>query len=263
MVTNGRSARPGFLRSLHERLWLFFIRRCMVGFPWFWAARPPGQHVMVEVRRMVRWHFGRDHDPICRKLAQVFVAMVWPPAVLLTLWLARRWLGPREARLLTIKRIPGALWTAIRHNVLPNDYFAYGLWQPDRGMNVDNYLYGNECTRLFKILNRPSQPDPIADKLVFYEMCEANGIPTPAILAAFAPGGKLMDFDSGGPPRHDLFVKASTGSSRAERFRWHGINFESNRGYRLKCEELSSYLADRARTENLTLIVQPVLSNHP
>jgi Sugar-transfer associated ATP-grasp len=241
----------------------FFIRRCIAGFPWFWPARPPGQQAMVEARRIVRCHYGRDHDPVRRKLAQVFVTIAWPPAVILNLWLARRWLGSREAVLLTIKRIPGALWTAIRHNVLPSEYYAYGLWQPDRRMNVDNYLYMNECTRLFKALNRPSQPNPIDDKLAFHEICKAHAIPTPAVLAAFAPARRLVDFDSDGPPKHDLFVKASTGSSRAERFRWHGIDFASNRGCRLKPEELGGYLADRARTENLTLIVQPVLSNHP
>jgi hypothetical protein len=86
---------------------------------------------------------------------------------------------------------------------------------------------------------------------------------TPAVLAAFAPTGKFSDFASGRPPQHDLFVKASTGHSRAERFRWDGIEFQSTRGSRLRPEHLDAYLAIRARTENLTLLVQPVLSNHP
>jgi Sugar-transfer associated ATP-grasp len=213
---------------------------------------------MVEARRMVRWHFGRDHDRLQRKLAQVFVTVAWPLGVLLDLWEAMSWLGPEAS-----KRVPGALWAAVRHNVFPSEYFAYGLWQPDRRMNVDNYLYSNECTRLFKVINRPSEPNPIDDKLAFHEMCRAHAIPTPAVLAAFAPGGRLVDFESGGPPKHDLFVKASTGGSRAERFQWCGVSFESNRGCRLKPEELGCYLTGRARTENLTLLVQPVLSNHP
>jgi hypothetical protein len=72
-----------------------------------------------------------------------------------------------------------------------------------------------------------------------------------------------VDFETGRPPKHDLFVKVSTASSRAERFRWRGFDFESNRGHRLKPEEFGNYLANRARSENLTLLVQPVLSNHP
>jgi hypothetical protein len=213
---------------------------------------------MVEARQMVRWYFGRDHDPIRRKLAQVFVTVAWPLGVLVNLWEARSWLGPRAS-----KRVLGALWVAIRHNVFPSEYFAYGLWQPDRKMNVDNYLYASECARLFKILNRPSQPNPIDDKLAFHKMCKAHAIPTPAVLAAFSPIGGLADFESGRPPEHDLFVKASTGGSRAERFRWQRRAFESNRGCRLKPEELSGYLANRARSESLTLIVQPALANHP
>jgi Sugar-transfer associated ATP-grasp len=207
---------------------------------------------------MVRWHFGRDHDSVRRKLAQVFVTAAWPVGVLLNLSEARSLVGPE-----TSKRVSGALWAAIRHNILPSEYFAYGLWQPDRRMDADNYLYSNECTRLFKVLNRPSQPNPIDDKLEFHEMCRAHAIPTPAVLAAFAPTSRLVDFESGGPPKHDLFVKASTGGSRAERFQWRGIDFESNRGCRLKPEDLGGYLASRARTENLTLLVQPALSNHP
>ncbi len=246
------------LSSLPWTLLGVFKRRGLVGYPWFWQANPPGQHAMVEARRIVRSHFGRDHDPVRRKLAQVFVMAAWPIGVLLNLWEARRWPGPGAS-----KRIPGAIWAAFRHNILPSEYYAYGLWQADRRMNVDNYLYTNECTRLFKILNRPSRPDPINDKLAFYEMCEAHALPTPAVLAAFAPTGRLVDFESGGPPEHDLFVKVSTGASRAERLRWRGIHFESSRHRRLKPEDLVGYLADRSRIENLTLLVQPVLSNHP
>ena len=34
------------------------------------------------------------------------------------------------------------------------EYFEYRLWQPDRRINIDNYLYDNEAARLFKVLNR-------------------------------------------------------------------------------------------------------------
>src|SRR5262245_2364417 len=247
------------LNTLRGRWLILFIRRCLAGFPWFWPARPLGQPPMVEARRIVRRSFGRDHHPLPRKLAQVLVTMVWPPALIVNLWQVRPWLGPKE-RALMAKRIPGALWTAIRHNILPSEYYAYGLWLPDRRVNIDNYLYSNEAPRLFKALNQPSKPDLIRDKLAFHDMCKAHAIPTPAVLAAFAPTGVILDFESGRPPQHDLFVK---GGNRAERFRWRGLDFENNRGCRLKTEKLGNYLADRARTENLTLLVQPVLSNHP
>jgi hypothetical protein len=219
---------------------------------------------MVEARRIVRWHFGRDHHPLLRKLAQLLVAIAWPLAVLINLWEVWHWLGLGPIELMRArKRVLGALWVAMRHNILPTEFYAYGLWLPDRKKNIDNYLYSKEGARLFKALNRASNPDPIGDKLVFYEMCKQHAIPTPPVLAAFGRNGKLFDFESGRPPMHDLFVKGSTGSGRAERLRWHGIDFESNRGSRLKPEVLSSYLVDRARTWNLTLLVQPVLSNHP
>jgi hypothetical protein len=217
---------------------------------------------MVEARRIVRWHYGRDHHPVLRKLAQVVVTMAWPLAVLINLWLVLQWFRPLTAFL---KRAPGALWAAIRHNILPSEYYAYELWQPHRRINIDNYLYNNDAPRLFKTLNRLSLGDPIVDKLAFYELCKTYGIPTPEVLAAFAPTSKLMDFRSGVPPQRDLFVKvrASQGGLGAERFRWVRGFFQSNRGCRLSPDELGDYLAKRARTENLTLLVQPALSNHP
>ena len=41
------------------------------------------------------------------------------------------------------------------------------------------------------------------------------------------------------------------------------MDFESDRGRRLRPEDLGEYLTTRARTENRTLLVQPALSNHP
>ena len=63
------------LASLRRRWDRFFWTRCLAGLPWFWPARPAGNHAMVEARRLVRWNFGRDHHPVSRKLAQVLVTL--------------------------------------------------------------------------------------------------------------------------------------------------------------------------------------------
>jgi hypothetical protein len=153
----------------------------------------------------------------------------------------------------------------MRHNILPLEYLAYGLWEPDHRANIDNYLYSHESPRLFRLLNRPCQPDPIDDKMTFHGMCMAHAIPTPPILAAFGPSGPLLEYESGRPPEHDLFVKPRIGfaGEGAERLRWHGGAFESDRGCRIRPEDLESYLATRAGNEKRTLLVQPVLLNHP
>jgi hypothetical protein len=217
---------------------------------------------MVAARRLVRQQFGRDHGPVRRTLARLIAAVVWPPAVLVHIWEIRR---HRGAEAVPIEHAPGAIWAALRHNVIPGEYYAYELWKPDRKVNVDNYLYAKEGPRLFKLLNRPSQPNPIDDKLAFYEMCKAHTLPSPDILAAFTPTSRLLEFESGQPPKRDLFVKPrfGLGSDGAERFRWHGRVFESNRGCRISPDDLDGYLATRARTEKRTLLVQPALSNHP
>jgi hypothetical protein len=149
--------------------------------------------------------------------------------------------------------------------VIPGEYYAYALWRPDRRTNIDNYLYSKEGTRLFRLLNRPLQPNPIDDKLAFHDLCKARALPTPAVLAAFAPNAKLLDFESGRPPAHDLFVKPciGLGGSGSELFRWHGRFFQSIRSGHLRPEELGDYLQTRARAEDRTLLVQPALSNHP
>jgi hypothetical protein len=217
---------------------------------------------MVAARRLVRQHFGSDHHPVYRALAQVFAALAWPLAVLIQLWTIRYFDGPEAV---PIKSVPGALWGAIRHNVAPGEYYAYALWHPNRKMNIDNYLYCKEGPRLFKLLNRPSKPNPMDDKLAFHEMCKAHGIPSPDILAAFTPTGKLLEFESGRPPKRDLFIKPciGVGSDGSEHFRWRGVVFESDRGHVLRPEDLGGYLATRTLTENRTLLVQPALSNHP
>jgi hypothetical protein len=216
---------------------------------------------MVAARQAVRRHFGRDHRPAYRALARVLAAAAWPPAVLIALWRVRWYRGPDAV---PIQRVPGAFWAALRHNILPGEYFAYALWQSDRKLNIDNYLYTNEASRVFKLLNRPLQPDPIGDKLLFHEMCKAHALPSPDILAAFTPTAKLLDFESGRPAKRDLYVKArvGSGSEGAECFRWQGGVFESDRSSRLNPDDLGGYLATRARTENQTLLVQPALSNH-
>ncbi len=167
------------LEALRHRWWVFFNNRCLVGFPWFWPSRPPGQTAMVAARRLVRRRFGAGHNPALRRLAQFLATLAWPPAVLIHVWQIRRYRGKGAVPL---QRLPGAVWVALRHNVVPGEYFAYELWRPDRRENIDNYLYSNEAPRLFKILNRAHQPDPIADKLIFHDMCVAQGLPTPPCL---------------------------------------------------------------------------------
>src|SRR5262245_23030468 len=133
------------LRMLRYGWEVFFISRCLAGFPWFWPAQSAGEPAMTEARRIVRQHFGRGHHPIKRALARVMVMIAWPPAVLLSSWQTRRSRGPKAV---PIKRLPGALWAALRHNVRPGEYYAYQLWKPERRVDIDNYLYGSEAPRL-------------------------------------------------------------------------------------------------------------------
>jgi hypothetical protein len=257
-----RQANAVVRRTLRERWWTFFYKRCLVGFPWFWPAHPSGKHVMADVRRMIRRHFGRDHHPIKRALAKALTMTVWPFAVLVHFWQIRSFWGLEK---IPIRRAPGAIWAAMRYNILPGEYYAYALWRPERRINIDKYLYSHEASRIFKLLNQKWQTDPIGDKLAFWKMCKTHALPSPAVLAAFAPSGMLLEFQSGQPPELDLFVKPRVGlaGDGAERFRWRGGAFESECGHRMRRQDLIEHLAARARNEKRTLLVQPNLSNHP
>src|SRR6266567_3575062 len=204
-----RGGIAGILQTLRNGWWTFFYKRCLVGFPWFWPARLPGVPAMVAARRMVRRHYGADHHPVYRALAQFLAAIVWPPAVLVALWQFRRNNAPEAV---PIQRVPGALWAAMRHNVLPAEYLVYGLWQPDRKVNMDSYLYTNEAPRLLNLLKHPVQSNPIDDKLAFYELCKAHGLSSPDILAAFSPTSESPELESGRFPERDLFVKPRIGA---------------------------------------------------
>jgi hypothetical protein len=250
------------LKTLLRRASTLFHKRCLVGFPWFWPSYPPGNQAMAHARRIVRRHYACNRHPIHRALARGIVATVWPFATLVNLWEIRQSRAPEAV---PIKKLHGAFWAAVRHNVIPGEYYAYELWHPDRKASIDDYLYSKEGTRLFGLLNQPMQPDPIHDKLAFYELCKALALPSPAVIAAFSPNAKLLEFESGRPPERDLFVKPriGMGGDGSERFRWRDMIFESNRGGRLRPEDLCEYLQTRARTENRALLVQPALSNHP
>src|SRR5262245_42369706 len=119
-----------------------FIRGGFAGLPWLWPCRSTDEHVMVNARRMVHRHFGRDHHPLYRALAQVVATIAWPLAVLISLKGVRRERGPNAVPMM---RVPSALWAAMRHNILPGQYYAYALWRPDRLLNIDHYLYPHEA----------------------------------------------------------------------------------------------------------------------
>ena len=73
---------------------------------------------MIDGRRIVREQYGKDHAPALRALARLLTAAAWPPAVLLHLWHIRRLRG---AKGVPIRRALQAVWSAMRHNILPGE----------------------------------------------------------------------------------------------------------------------------------------------
>ena len=167
-MTQSRIA--GTLQNLYAGWWSFFDRRCLVGFPWFWPARPPGLPAMVAARRIARSQFGRDHHFGYRVLAQDFECLLLAMAVMVQLCQVRHFRGSKAVRISTI---PGAIWAASASQRSTGRVLRIRpVATSTARLNIDNYLYCREGSRLFKLLNRPTQPNPLDDKLAFHELCK-------------------------------------------------------------------------------------------
>jgi hypothetical protein len=249
-------------QSIKEQWWIFFYQCCLVGFPWQWPATPPGRPEMAAARRVSHRAFGLDYHPAVRVLAQTFTALAWLPAVLLHLVHIRCSQSRNE---IPMARMPGAFWAALRHNVPPMAYFAFELWRPQARANIDNYLYFGEACRLFKAINRQSAVDVLNDKLAFYHMCKAHNLATPDVLAVYTSKNDLRTRDAHCAHLKDLFVKPRFGSSAqySESLRKTGEGFVRNSNQCIKRSDLDSYIVARATALDRTLLVQPLLSNHP
>src|SRR5262249_42848230 len=114
------------LASVHRRWVRFFWRHCRAGFPWFWPAWPPGQHGVVAVRGMVLCHLVRARHPLRRNQDSVLVTITCAPSVFHGLGHGWNWFPPGEA---VLRGVQGFLRAAIRHNILPVEYYMYQLWQ--------------------------------------------------------------------------------------------------------------------------------------
>ena len=157
------------------------------------------------------------------------------------------------------------IYLAILHNITPESYYKFRLWNDINRKKAALYIQHHEIVVLLPWLNKNSDVNRFKDKTIFYETCVAYGIPTAPIIAAFSKSNGVKWFcDNEIFPARDLFIKNSE--------LWRGIGAEKwkyiadgeyweRKDKKLNQRDLLQYCC--LRSKEIPLIVQPFLENHP
>ena len=185
------------------------------------------------------------------------------------------WFAPRAARAAALaggRSVAGQILDMLRlgftQGVDAKSYYVHDLYRLSPADAVEQTMTRVETKNG---LNRALQnlrddtplPRELGDKLAFWRICEAHGIPSAAVLAC-VEGGKLTDFAACDAFDRDLFVKDRRGRGGKGT-----MNFERVAPYMYRDDEGKVCDLDavfgRLRTMSATraLIVQPKLANHP
>lgn len=233
------------------------------GFHWHFPDRSgsaEAQAVRAEARRLMH----RQLPAPLRQIAGVLAIAAWP------------WFAFREAKMLqrvsNPKACPANLrhkaWlAALRHNLPPAEYGAFGLWHPDSAP-PDEWLYLLEASALTAHLTDRTVSDLCGDKVAFAEFCCANSTHAVApTLAVYRDGKPVQPFDGNTPPRIDLIskpVRISKGQG-FDSWTWQSDAFHSarNKDQRLTPDELAQLFETQSLKHPLGMLIQPALHTHP
>lgn len=230
---------PGNIRRIGSRLWLLSL----IGFP-FSLYRPRGS-VGLARRRVFRERVG-NQPWFARGLAYLLATLLWPVGALLyTAALSRD---------IRTGRLAGALRMylyALRFNVPPVEYVAYGFDRADRRRQWADYFYWFDLPML-AMLNRGrnARTDDVQDKRRFAYICEARGYPHVEAL-------RQAQIEGSDGKADDVWLKKIGGLAGAGAESWQRRegNYFSKTG-RLTPRELWDYASQNG------LLIQSRLRNH-
>jgi hypothetical protein len=168
-------------------------------------------------------------------------------------------------------------WLAVRLPSVPDNYYQFEWYRPDRRARSGEYLHRHETKGgLYEMLaGAPDQERdraaPLTDKVGFARHAGRAGLPVVPTLAVLPPGAGAADLpgaDLGGAdlPGADLFVKPAAGKGGRGAQKWaYAPDRDSLRwpGHPVGVPrvELLAYLAGTSAGQ--PLLVQPCLANHP
>jgi hypothetical protein len=230
-------------------------------------APRPGAHLPPAdyLHRYYAWRYWRlPWGP----LKAVLAVLVWPVALLVTLWLFTRRNGAAIAARSGVS-VPAQLLGQVRmaavHGIAPFWYYMFELYLPDRRQRAGLYLTAHETIGpAYGTLQPPAGADHLDDKIWFAEHCHRQGVRAVPVLMHFSGG--LRQPLAGGVdalPPADLFVKPRSGSGGHRMERWDFIGagqYRNAHGEVLAADRLMEKLARQSLKDDF--LVQPRLANH-
>jgi hypothetical protein len=199
----------------------------------------------------------------------VLAALVWPLALVVTLWLFTRRNGAAIAARTGIgvpAQLLGQVAMALRFGIAPFWYYMFELYLPERRQRAGLYLTAHETIGpAYGALQPPPGADHLDDKIWFAEHCHRQGVRAVPVLMHFSRG--LPQQLAGGVdelPPSDLFVKPRSGSGGHRMERWDCIGDGRYRNAHGEVLDRAA-LMDKLKLQSLKdeFLVQPRLANDP
>jgi hypothetical protein len=175
----------------------------------------------------------------------------------------------KEADLSLLQQLSEQFYYGLRHNIMPMDYYRYGLYSTKRQCWVTRLVLQHEVPPLsLNLCPTPinqQQRSIIDDKKVFADFCDKHQLATPPILALLQNEGNKQQSNrfSLKEPGHSIFVKPRHGARGEGCTLWQyrgSSRYSLSNGIQLTWSEVASSLEQHA--EFCDLIVQPLLKNH-
>lgn len=269
MISTIRDVPGRFLRYAHDRA-EFAGRAREIDFspilsPW---SRLRRDHTEIgRLRRLALASLWMSVPSMADRLYLLFLAVVWTPRV----WLRAARLTRRHGRYVQADAgvAPMAQWrdavlAAARFNYSPTAYFCYRFFEDTQPMGA--YVQLGELTLLQYRDSKGVIAPVMRDKIHFFEECTRLRLPTPPIVALFAPGGeeRILVGEPGTLPRDDLFVKDAVGQQGEGGERW-AYDRHAERWVRHGARNDQGAMLDhlRERGEKRVVVVQSVVRSHP
>jgi len=236
----------------------------------FWSWRAPEPHAPAQALHRAFLHEAwRERAPLARIALLARLALLWLPVNAAIC----AWSSALNAR--AVKRCSGKgvarqlaeqLVLLAAHDLRAISYYCFELYDDALRRRAADYIQRSETKGgSYLLIKRflPSQ-SKLANKLRFFERCEAHGIRSIPVLAV-AEKGSLRVLAGDTLPRADLFVKPKNGRGGvgAEWWAYDGSRhlFRGSGGGTLPESGLVAYLVALARHE--AYVVGPRLANHP
>lgn len=249
-----------FARFLN-RIWLPLAKLYGLskqGFPFMWPCRRrpnPMWCLRAHARRAAYSHL----SPWPRRTVHAAMLLAWPFGALVDTIYNLAYSGCPGAWP-KLRRGAHMLSLALVRNVMPLEYVAYRLHEPERRGWADDYLYWSE-NHVFRLLNAKSGADTrdVQDKARFADICRQHGLPCIPTLAVYRVGRQIEPDAPYQPQEAQLWVKDLTGKQGSGVAQWQreGEIYRDTDGAAQSPQELVEAWRKR------DCIVQPMLRNHP